>query len=262
MKKIIPSTLLLLAILLPVAITAQPIKANGDNFAQYIKIDGIYYLLFNNGEATVTRNDYGNYFAHAYEGDVVIPPTVNYNGSTYTVTAIGDDAFGYSGQLTSVAIPNTAKSIGKKAFQVCSSLPSIDIPSTVTCIGDSAFWRCFNAASLSIPASVTSIGQGAFSGCFGIEDMTVDSANPVYDSRNGCNAIIETATNTLITGCQNTVIPGTVTAIGANAFGDIENLTHIDIPNTVTSIGDNAFAQCFKLADITIPNFVFTNVMS
>lgn len=128
MKKIIQSTLLLLAILLPVAITAQPIKADGDNFAQYIKIDGIYYLLFNNGEATVTRNDYGNYFAHAYEGDVVIPPTVNYNGSTYTVTAIGDDAFGYSGQLTSVAIPNTVKSIGKKEFQVCSSLQASIFP--------------------------------------------------------------------------------------------------------------------------------------
>ena len=89
--------------------------------------------------------------------------------------------------------------------------------------------------------------------------MTVDPENPVYDSRDNCNAIITTSTNELLTGCVNTVIPNTVTSIGENAFCGITGLTHIDIPDSVTSIGDGAFSFCFDLTgDLTIPNSVKT----
>ena len=87
--------------------------------------------------------------------------------------------------------------------------------------------------------------------------MVVDSENPNYDSRNDCNAIIETATNELAFGCKNTVIPNTVTSIGKNAFKGITGMTSIEIPESVVSIGDNAFALCFDLTgDLTIPNSV------
>jgi len=84
----------------------------------------------------------------------------------------------------------------------------------------------------------------------------VESGNPRYDSRNNCNAIIETATNTLIAGCKNTTIPNSVTKIGPCAFFGCDGLTSIDIPNSVISIGDNAFAYCTGLTSIVIPNSV------
>lgn len=89
--------------------------------------------------------------------------------------------------------------------------------------------------------------------------MTVDPANPVFDSRDNCNAIIRTSTNELLTGCKNTIIPNTVTSIGENAFCGLEELTSINIPNSVTSIGAGAFSFCFDLTgDLTIPNSVTT----
>jgi hypothetical protein len=86
--------------------------------------------------------------------------------------------------------------------------------------------------------------------------MTVDSNNTTYDSRNNCNAIIQTSTNTLIQGCNNTVIPDSVTNIGTNAFYGCNSLTSITIPSGVTSIGNNAFNGCNGLTSIIIPNSV------
>ena len=107
-----------------------------------------------------------------------------------------------------------------------------------------------------IPNSVTSIGYYAFTGCKSLTDMTVNSGNSVYDSRNNCNAIIETASNTLIAGCQNTVIPNSVTSIGDWAFAYCSNLTSVTIPNSVTSIGESAFLECSSLTSVTISNSV------
>ena len=90
--------------------------------------------------------------------------------------------------------------------------------------------------------------------------VTVNPENNMYDSRNDCNAIIETSTNVLLTGCKSTVIPNTVTAIGNDAFKSVSDLTSINIPNSVISIGDNAFALCSDLTgDLTIPNSVRTS---
>ena len=89
-----------------------------------------------------------------------------------------------------------------------------------------------------------SIGNYAFDGCFGLTSIVVEEGNSVYDSRNNCNAIIETATNTLLLGIVTTIIPKSVTIIGNSAFRDCTNLTDITIPNSVTSIGDYAFRGC------------------
>ena len=92
--------------------------------------------------------------------------------------------------------------------------------------------------------------------CDSLTSITVDKGNKVYDSRNNCNAIIETDTNTLISGCQSTVIPNSVTSIGEFAFGGYDNLTSITIPDSVTSIGNMAFYYCPSLTSITIPDSV------
>jgi len=98
---------------------------------------------------------------------------------------------------------------------------------------------------------VTSIGYEAFSECSGLTSIVVESGNSVYDSRNNCNAIIETATNTLIKGCENTKIPSSVTSIGVGAFSSCSGMTSIEIPSSVTSIGISAFYGCLGLTSIT-----------
>ena len=172
-----------------------------------------------------------------------------------TITAIGESAFSNNSSLTSITIPNSVTSIGERAFLNCSSLTSITIPNSVTSIGESAFWGCESFASITIPKSVTSIGDDAFN-CRNLKSITVTSGNSVYDSRNNCNAIIETATNTLIRGCKNTTIPNGVISIAKHAFQYCINLTSIIIPNSVETIGTEAFYSCFSLSSITIGNNV------
>ena len=153
-------------------------------------------------------------------------------------------------------IPNSVTEIGYGAFKNCTALTSIDIPNSVTKIGEIAFEGCDGLTGIVIPNSVTEIGEEAFDWCPGLTSLVVESGNPRYDSRNNCNAIIETASNTLIAGCKNTIIPNSVTAIGDCAFEGCTGLTSIDIPNSVTNIGDCAFSECTGLTSIVIPNSV------
>lgn len=112
----------------------------------------------------------------------------------------------------------------------------IVIPSTVahegktygvTSIGNMVFALCDALTSISLPEGLTSIGEAAFGGCTSLASMTVSADNPVYSSREGCNAVIETETNTLIAGCRNTVIPSSVTGIGDHVFADCSSLTTV-----------------------------------
>ena len=166
------------------------------------------------------------------------------------VTSIGNSAFAGCMNLTSITIPEGVTSIGDSTFENCRNLTCFTIPEGVTSIGDYTFIFCTSLASVTIPNSVTSIGYSVFGFCNGLEFLKVQEGNTVYDSRNNCNAIIETATNTLIVGCQNTIIPEDVTAIGEAAFEGCEQLTSITIPEGVTSIGECAFEGCTGLTDV------------
>lgn len=173
-----------------------------------------------------------------------------------SVTNIGEYAFCDCSDLTSVSIPNSVKSIGDRAFGGCEKLNSLKIPNSVTNIGEWAFTSCKKLNALTIPNSVTSIGESAFCYCSGLTSIIVEKGNSQYDSRDNCSAIIETNTNTLIQGCNNTTIPNSVTSIAKHAFCGCSRLSSIIIPNSVRSIGEDAFSSCSGLTSITISNTV------
>ena len=171
-----------------------------------------------------------------------------------SITEIGKSAFEGSSILTYLSVPQSLISIGSRAFYGCTSLESrsLYIPDSVTSIGSQAYENCLNLISLEIPSSVTDIGVEAFGGCVGLASIIVDSSNPVFDSRENCNAIIRTDTNELVSGCMNTVIPNSVTKIGACAFYGCSGLASIEIPSSVSRIGISAFTYCTGLTSITV----------
>ena len=173
-----------------------------------------------------------------------------------SVTSIGDYAFRYCSGLTSIEVPNSVVSIGIYAFYGCTSLTGVVIPNSVTRIGSSAFEDCKSLTGIEIPNSVKSLGTYVFNGCASLASLVVAEGNTVYDSRNNCNAIIVTSTNTLVYGCKNTIIPNSVTSIGGDAFYNCSGLTSVTIPNSVTSIGGDAFCGCTSLTGVVIPNSV------
>ena len=234
-----------------------------------VKINGLYYKLNTTDKtASVACNSYYEeesghlWYENDYSGDIIIPDEVSYNNVTYRVTGIGDGAFGATYQpdpsITSVTIPNSVTTIGNQAFEGCIYLTSIIIPSSVTSIGASAFDSCSGLTSITIPKSVTSIGENAFDSCPALNSIIVEEGNSVYDSRDNCNALIESNTNKLIKGCKNTIIPNTIKTIGKYAFCGCDGLTSIDIPNGVLSIEERAFSQCGDLTTITIHSSVLS----
>ena len=177
------------------------------SWANGTEIDGIHYELDSStGTASVTYTGSSSSSGNSYAGSVTIPTTVTSGSTTYSVT-----------------------SIGNYAFSGCTGLTSITIPSSVTSIGRSAFYDCRSLTSITIPSSVTSIGNFAFDGCTGLTSIKVEAGNTKYDSRDNCNAIIETASNTLIAGCKTTTIPSSVTSIRNYAFSGCTGLTSVKI---------------------------------
>lgn len=171
----------------------------------------------------------------------------------------------YLGKDPVVEIPSeidgyTVTEISEYAFDGRSDLTSITIPKSVTHIGDYAFCSCKGLTSIIIPESVIYIGQDAFANCGSLESIVVDEKNKVFDSRDNCNAIIQTATNRLWHGCKNTVIPKSITSIEDRAFDGCIGLTSITIPENVKIIHEEAFYGCSNLKSATLSGEICINV--
>ena len=184
---------------------------------------------------------------------------------------IGEQTFYKCTNLRDITIPSSVKTIGEYAFYECRSLSTVTILGVTNIengafsrcgslssikltsnVGKNAFYNCSNLSEIIIQEGVTSIGDAAFQYCESLKNIKVDSNNKVYDSRENCNAIIETATNTLLVGTASTIIPSSITSIGDYAFYYNKLLTDITIPTNVKSIGNYAFASCENLSAITV----------
>ena len=169
-----------------------------------------------------------------------------------TITKIGNTSFRAISGLKGITLPNTITKIGSDAFAY-TPITKITFPASLLSIYDTAFFHS-KLKSIYIPSTITSIGTRAFTGCSDVESVVVDTANIVFDSRDNCNAIIETSTDTLLFGFQNTTIPSTVKEIGDFAFADNSNITSVILPDTVTSVGKSAFEYCRNLTSVKLPS--------
>ena len=258
-------------LLMSLLCVVMPLAAGAYDF----EVDGLYFNKTNEGEVSVVKGD------KQYSGDVVVPTSITVDGVQYAVTAIGQQAFefcavnsivlpeglkrveGYSlaCQAKEVNIPSTIEEIGHYAF-AGGRFKDLRLPEGLRVIEDGAF-EGTPVREVVIPSTVSSIGVEVFSGAgwdeaeangpgFGLDHISVAEGNPYYDSREDCNAVIETATNKLVVGTNNTVIPSDVKVLGSCAFSYCNRMTKIIIPASVEKIDINCFLQCYKLTDIYV----------
>ncbi len=219
-------------------------------------VDGIYYSVNKDG-ATVTVM-YHSADGDSYQGDVVVPQRITYDGMSYKVTEVGAFAFANCHRLRHVTLPDSLKTIGSFAFSGCDSLENVTLPTGLISLGASALTSCKALTELRIPKNVTEIGNSIIEGSYSVSSITVDERNSVFDSRENCNSIIHTASETLLTGCYTSHIPDGVTSIADYAFHLCDSLKEIDIPDVVSHIGQYAFANCSKLERIHLPESIDT----
>ena len=220
---------------------------------------------------------------------IVIPESVKYIGKSAffksaiqcvnipdSVECIGEDAFAICEALTEVVlsksiieldgtfagcdklkyidIPDSVINIGEGTFSGCKSLMSVIIPRSVKSIGKSAFRNCESLSSIVIPNTVIRIGEDAF--CENMTSIVVEEGNPFYDSRDNCNAIIRTATNDIICGCKNIIIPNSIKYIRDWLFRQSPYIKMLTIPNGVVGIGDYVCESCRNLQNLVISDSV------
>ena len=168
------------------------------------------------------------------------------------IETIGEYAFSHCRNLQKIVIPEGVSCIADGAFSCCSNLKDVVLPTTLeSFIGGSNFSYCTSLESITIPKGVYNMEGDIFSGCISLQKISVDSANETFDSRNNCNAVIDTEQNKLVVGCKGTVIVDGIKSIGSRAFYK-SGITSIHIPSSVGSIESAAFKDCEYCMSITV----------
>ena len=158
----------------------------------------------------------------------------------------------YCPSLNTIKIGDCVRSIPPAFVMGCKELTEISLPRSVESIGNAAFAECIGLKDIYIPENVLYIDVYAFHGCLNLEKIVVSPLNAVYDSRNSCNAIIETKFNKLIIGCANSKFDDSITIIGDDAFFGCQKLESIILPQNLHYIESGAFSLCENLKNITI----------
>lgn len=215
----------------------------------FVNLNGIDYVIENN-QATISK-------IIKEKEEFTIPNIINIKGKDYIVKTIGSYSFSFTKNILKVTLNDNIEDIKMSAFESCENLKELLLSKNLINIERSAFYKCQNLINLSIPSKVTSIDVTAFGECINIENFSVDKDNRVYDSRNDCNAIIETKTNTLFKGCKNTILPNDIVKIGDYAFSYCINLLEITFPSNIKEIGRCAFMDS-GIINLTIPGTIET----
>lgn len=216
--------------------------ATAGAWAQTFTVDNLKYTVADADAGTVELIGY----KEQPTGKLVIPSTVTCDGTEYSVTRIGNEAFGFCYNLTGITIPEGVTHMGFGAFQYCTSLEQVAIPEGVTSIENWTFGYCSALTEMTIPGSVTSIGDNAFYKCVSLNQVTIPESVTSFgkDAFRSC---------TLLT---QMTIPDGVTSIGEGAFRGCTSLTQMIIPNSVTSIGNWTFEGCTSLKQVSISSAV------
>lgn len=226
--------------------------------AQSFTVDGISYTTFgNNTSVEVTGGCMET---------VTIPETVSFDGNTYNVRYIDNDAFRDCGTLVNLTISNSITYIKNSAFRGCSNLTTLHIPSSVGTISTDAFRECSSLTSLTLPNVSISFGDGIFRECSSLESVTIPESfltipNLMFDSCTSLNSVTLPETLTSIGGAAfricssltNISLPESLTNLSGNAFAGCSSLTSIIIPDSITSINSGVFFGCSSLTSITLP---------
>ena len=237
----------LTSLTLPTSITS----IGSESFQGCVNLASIYikdltsWCNLNFGYGRFSEIQYDLYLNKEKVKNLIIPDDVK---------TIGDGVFSNCSSIESLVITDNVTAIGINSFSECNNLKSITIGRNVSEISEQAFAGNEKLESILIPQNVSSITGNIFSGCKNLSSIKVESGNAVYDSRYNCNAIIETASNKLIAGCTNTVIPDNIKIIGHNSFYLLPNLTSISIPISVEIIEQGAFGWCSNLKSIILPD--------
>ncbi len=218
----------------------------------------IYYNVLSEEDRTVEVTSPGK--GYYYRGSRSIPSKVINNGITYTVTSIGDKAFRYSNELTSVEFPATLVSIGIEAFYGCTQLKTVVLSGTsLASVGDGAFSGCSKLISADLStASLTAISDKMFYECGSLTDVKFSTSLAAI----GTYAFYDCDKLTSVDLSSTSL-----TSIGVSAFDDCDALTSVDLSSTsLTSIGNEAFENCDVLTSVAFPasltsigNYAFYN---
>ncbi|MBO7490090.1 MAG: leucine-rich repeat domain-containing protein [Bacteroidales bacterium] len=236
-------TIIAVMFCIPAAVSAQ----------ELFTVGGIVYSI--TPGQTVEVQPYYNLLNNPYSGAVSIPQTVEYDGTVYTVTALGEMAFESCTGVTSLTLPATIRNIGSYCFYNC-NFTSLQLPDSLRTLGDHAFLYS-RVGSLHLPACFEEYSEGSFWGR-NLTSITVDDANPHYRSMDGWLYSRDSTTLCIVPdGVWWTInVPPFVRHIGKQAFGFNSNSTSITLPEGLISIGDFAFNICQSVNNIVIPSTV------
>ncbi len=238
-------------------------------FAYDIKdSNNIFYNITSESALTAEVTYETSNFASYTSQNVTVPSTVEHNGKTYSVTAIGKHAFRASVNVTTITLPASVNTLNSYCFYGCSALESVNLPNGIKAIPDEAFFNCTKLNNLTVPNSVTEIGYGAFYNTQSLLESTMSNALTIIDDwafaysaifdvalANGASKLGESA----FFCCENLLefhVPGSVGSIAQSTFYGCSNMETLTLGNGITSIGKNAFCNTFNIKEVAIPGSV------